>query len=227
MLRGRSDVCRTEEAEPAGVQRAESGTGLYRLVSSLFARGAVSEAIATQAHIDASPERVWSCIMFYEEVPGRLPFLLRALFPCPVRAEGGKTDVGARVQCTYRRGNLVKRITSVKSPNLMEFDVVEQHLGIEGCVQTVGGSYQIGPCGNGTDIVLTTHYRAYLCPRNLWRPLEAILIHRIHTHILSGVRDAIPARHQAVRSFVREPFGSKRVLPRGFACKVSQFRSRR
>lgn len=220
-------ISRTSQVVPSATQPAESGTGLYGLVSCIFAGKPVNETIVTPGHMDASPETVWSCIMFYEEVPGRPPFLLRALFPCPVRTEGGKTDVGARVQCTYRRGNLVKRITSVKSPNLMEFDVVEQQLGIEPCVQTVGGSYQIRPCGDGTDIVLTTHYRAYLRPRNLWRPLEALLVHEIHGHILSGVRDAISAAHRSVRSFVREPFASKCVLPRGLACTVTQLRSHR
>ena len=160
----------------------------HRLLSRLFARAAVSESVATRAHFDAGPEAVWHRLLFYEEVPGRAPLLLRAFLPHPVRTDGPKTWVGERVRCAYREGDLVKRITAVEPGRLLQFEVVEQDLGIEGCVLVQSGSYRFSPRDGGTDVALVTNYRAFLRPRHLWRPLEALLVRRLHRHVLDGVR---------------------------------------
>jgi hypothetical protein len=227
MISGRKAGMQAAEPMPTTLRPRKHAAGLYRLVSCLFAGQAVSEAIATRGHVDASPETVWNLLMFYEEVPGQPPFLLRALLPHPVRTEGGKTDVGAIVQCTYRRGELVKRITFVDPPHLVQFEVIEQRLGIEGCVLVLGGSYQIRRCGEGTDVVLITNYRAYLRPRHLWRPLETLLVGQLHNHILGGVRAAIQPTNRDVRSVIVESLTPQCVPPRGLACTVSQLRSHR
>ena len=160
-------------------------------MSWLFARKAVNEAVATRVRFNGSPEEVWDHIMFYEEVPGRPAFLLRALLPYPVRTEGDKTRVGATVRCAYRGGDLAKRITAIEPPHLLQFEVIEQRLGIEGCILTLGGSYQIYACGDASDVVLITNYQAYLRPRYLWRPLEALLVSQLHIHILRGICAAV------------------------------------
>jgi hypothetical protein len=176
----------------------------YRLVSWLFARQAMREAVSTRVHVNASPEMVWNRIMLYEEVPGQPPFLLRVLLPHPDRTEGDKTRVGAMVRCAYREGRLVKRITSVEPPHFLKFEVIEQRLGIEGCTLTLGGSYQIYPCEDATDVLLTTNYLAYLRPRFLWRPLEALLVGQLHNHILDGVRRALLLTDRGVLAAVVE-----------------------
>ena len=130
--------------------------------------------------------------MFYEEVPGRPPFPLGVLLPHPIRTEGNKTGTGASIRCTYgARAGLVKYIVGVEPPHSLQFEVTEQRLGIEDCVETVGGSYQIHSCGDAADVVLTTNYRAYLHPRWMWRPIEALLIGQLHKHILRGISSAI------------------------------------
>ncbi len=194
-------------AEPAATtpQLSRHVTGWYRLASLLFARNAASESVETRVHFNASPEAVWDHIMFYEEVPGRPPFLLRALLPHPVRTEGDKTRVGATVRCAYRGGDLVKRITKVEPPHSLQFEVVGQRLGIEGCVLTLGGSYQICTSGDVTDVALTTNYQAFLRPRSLWRPLEAILVSQLHRHILRGVCSAVRPGTSAMRPAAAEP----------------------
>ena len=98
---------------PAQPRLRTHAAGWSRLVSSLFGREAVKEAVATRVRFDGRPEEVWDHIMFYEEVPGRPAFLLRTLLPYPVRAEGDKTHVGETVRCAYRGGDLAKRITAV------------------------------------------------------------------------------------------------------------------
>jgi len=92
----------------------------------------------------------------------------------------------------------VKRITAVEPPRLMQFEVVEQCLGIEGCVIALGGSYQIHPNGYGSDIMLTTKYRAFLHPRRLWRPLEKLVTTQLHKHVLNGMRGSSSANSREV-----------------------------
>ncbi|MGA8145126.1 MAG: hypothetical protein WB987_14670 [Candidatus Acidiferrales bacterium] len=200
---------------------------LYRLVSWLFTRKAVSEAVATRVRFNASPEAVWNHIMLYEEVPGRPPFLLRALLPHPVRTEGVKTRVGATVRCVYEGGDLVKRITTVDPPRFLEFEVVEQRLGIEDCILTVGGSYEIYTCGDATHVMLITNYQAYLRPRYLWRALEALLVRQLHRHILRGVCAEVLHRNPVVRPFLAESLPSRNPPPGGLTCTASQSRFRR
>jgi hypothetical protein len=187
----------------------------------------VSETVATRLHLNASPETVWNHIMLYEEVPGPSPYLLRALLPQPVRTEGDKTRVGAMVRCAYREGGLIKRIATVEPPHDLRFEVVEQRLGIEGCALTLGGSYQLRPCENATELLLTTNYRAYLRPRFLWQPLEALLVGRLHKHILDGIRRAILRTDRGVGADISESLSPQRVSPGGLAWTVSQSRSRR
>lgn len=159
---------------------------LCKLARFLFGGGAIHESIATRVHIDAAPESVWSGIAFYEEVPGKPPALLASIL-FPLGTEGEKSEVGARVLCRYRQGNLVKEITAVEIPCIIRFDVMEQHLGIEGCAIAQSGSYRILCQGAGSEVVLTTNYRAFLHPRWVWRLVEKRALHQLHGHILNGM----------------------------------------
>jgi hypothetical protein len=157
------------------------------LVGRLFRPRLAVDAVTTRAGFDESPEAVWQRMMFYEEVPHRPPLLLRVFLPIPVKTQGNGKDVGATVECSYSRGGLVKRITVLDRPRLVRFDVIEQHLGVERCVTTVEGSYEIRADGRGSDVALTTKYRGHLRPRWLWRPFERLLAHQLHRHILDGM----------------------------------------
>jgi len=172
----------------------------WQILTSLFpARGAVTHAVTTRARFGDHPEEVWDRILFYEEVPGRASLLLRLLLPSPLRSEGDKARVGASVHCIYRGGYLVKRITRVDAPRLLQFEVTEQHLGIERCVRALRGSYEIRSCGEGAEVALTTCYHACLRPRWLWRALEKILAGRLHRHILDGIGVALADSRQVAR----------------------------
>jgi hypothetical protein len=186
------------------IRRAERGMiiGWYGLLGRLCGGGGVRESHATRVTLDAPPHAVWNQIMFYEEVPGRPALLLRILLPRPVRT-GGDKRAGALVRCVYTAGELAKRITTVEPPHVLEFDVVEQRLGIESCVRARGGSYRIASDGDVTDLVLLTRYDAYLRPRSLWRPLEALLVRQLHRHILGGIRAALRVT-RAARSAAAE-----------------------
>ena len=198
--------------------------GWLSRVGRLFSRNAAAEAVATAVHFHASPETVWQGMLSYEEVPVSPPFLLRVLLPNPVRTEGDKTCVGADVQCRYKGGDMVKRITVVERPHLMQFEVTQQRLGIEGCITTLGGSYQIRSCGDQTEVVLTTNYRGHLRPRYFWRPLERFLAHQLHRHILDGMRASLP---RSTRSAIAERSMPKGIAPQEATCTTSQSRFHR
>lgn len=199
----------------------------YRALSFLFARKPHDESVATQIHWDAGAETVWNRLLFYEEVPGKPPLPLRLLLPRPVRTEGGKTRPGETCRCIYHGGELLKRITAVEPPHRVEFEVIAQRLGIEGCALTLGGSYQIRPCGDGIVLVLRTNYRAYLRPRCLWRHVEAFLIGQLHGHILRGVCAGLPVTSRAARAARAGSLRVQRTTPGGLTCTVSPYRFRR
>jgi len=224
-MSGRKTRMQGSESARADLGRAASGR--YRLVSWVFAHEAVNEVIFTRVHFKASAQTVWNHLVLYEEVPGRPPFLLRTLLPHPLRTEGEKTRVGATVRCAYQGSYLVKRITAVEPPHLLRFEVVEQHLGIEDCVLTQSGSYEIHACGEAADMVLVTNYQAYLRPRYLWRPLEALLVSQLHRHILRGINTALLASNPLRRPAVAEPFEAECALPGDLACTAFQSVSRR
>ena len=199
----------------------------YSLVGRLFPRNLATEVVATSVRFHASPETVWQRMLTYEDVPAPPPLLLRVLLPYPVRTEGDKTCVGATVQCSYKGGDMVKRITVVEPPHLMQFEVIEQRLGIEGCITTLGGSYEIRSCGDQTEVVLTTNYRGHLRPRYFWRPLERFLAHQLHRHILDGMRASLPRSGLSTRSAIAQRSMPKGIPPQEAACTTSQSRSHR
>lgn len=172
----------------------------FGLIGRVFSGGTADEAVATASHFPVSAEAVWRCMLLYEDVPARPSLLLRTLLPYPVRTEGDKTRVGARIQCTYHGGDLVKCISRVEAPHLLEFEVLEQRLGIEGCVRTVGGSYEIRSEDDGAEVVLTTNYLGHLRPRSMWRPVEQFLARQLHRHILNGMRASLPGSGQRART---------------------------
>lgn len=192
----------------------------------LFGGRPFDEAVWTQFHFADPPETVWNELKFYEEIPGCAPWLLRLVLPAPTRTRGDKKTPGAIVHCAYDSGDLFKRIVAVDAPRSIEFEVIRQRLGVEGCIEAMYGSYRLESCGGGTDILLTTNYRAYLHPRFLWRPVEKLLARRLHRHILKGMSEALlqtaPARSAA---------GARRPEPKSaytgeFACIPSHSRSR-
>jgi len=197
------------------------------LASRLFAREAVSESITTCMHFEAGPEVIWNSMLFYEEVPNVPPLLLRTFLPCPLGTEGNKTRIGEQVRCIYRAGHLIKSVTAVTPGRLLQFEVVEQHLGIEDCVLARGGFYRLFPCGRGTDVTLVTNYLAYLHPRGLWKLLEALLLHRLHRHILDGLRAALLSAPSPPRAALSSPHWPLHRFRGGLACTASRACSHR
>lgn len=169
---------------------------MWKLAGRWFSGRPVVETVETAEDWDSGVEAVWRSMVTYEEVEVPPPLLLTLLLPAPVRTEGDKRIRGAHVECIYRSGSLVKRMTAVEPPARMEFDVLDQELGIEDCARAISGGYRITASGSGSRVALTTRYLASLHPRWLWRPVEHYLAHRLHRHVLGGMRSAM-ARPEA------------------------------
>ena len=196
-------------------------------VSRLFVREAISESVSTRGHFNASLDFVWRHLLFFEDVRERAPFPLRVVLPHPLRTEGDKTRVGSQVRCAYSRGDVLKHITVVEEARLLQFDVVEQNLGIEDCVLTQSGSYRFFRCGDGTDVARVTNYLTYLRPRRLWRPLEKLLAQQLHRHILAAVRASLSKPGPLVRADLAPSRRSGLGAPEGLTCTTSPSRSQR
>ncbi|HEX5719268.1 MAG TPA: hypothetical protein VF179_24110 [Thermoanaerobaculia bacterium] len=164
--------------------------GLLNALASRLPRNVEIEEISTEASFHLPAGEVCNRILLYEEVPGRPGLFLRLLLPLPIRSEGNKSETGALVRCVYSGGHLVKRITDVQAGRLVEFEVLEQELGIEGFATLEGGSYRILERGASSEVILTTRYCGHLRPRWFWRTLERLFARGVHDRILQGMRSS-------------------------------------
>jgi len=143
----------------------------------------------------APPTQVWRGLLFYEQITERPPLHLRLLLPVPIGTEGSKVNVGDSVKCLYEGGHLLKRITQIKLNNHYGFDVVEQNLAVGGGLTLSGGSYVLRELPDGgTEIAVATRYMSLRNPKWLWKPIEAIVCHMFHRHLLLAMRRRIEGR---------------------------------
>lgn len=149
----------------------------------------VSEEVETVMEFPMRAAQAWERIAFFEEVPGRPPWILRRVIPEPMSVEGDKRHVGGLVRCVYRGGELVKHMTALERPEHIAFEVMGQDLGIEKMLLARGGSYWIQENGETCRVRLTTRYMAFLHPRWFWRRAERWLMGMLHGHILRSMRD--------------------------------------
>lgn len=145
-------------------------------------------SVHTRMTFAARPEQVWNRLMFYEQIDGRPPLLLRLLLPVPTGTEGRKSRIGDEARCVYEDGHLIKRITDLETGRRYRFEVVEQALSIGRGVKLAGGGYTLREVpGGGTEVTLATHYVSPARPRWLWRRIEAAVCHGLHRHILRSM----------------------------------------
>src|SRR5664279_6210822 len=140
-------------------------------------------AIVTRMNFAASPEQVWSGLMFYEQIEEPPPLYLRLLLPLPIRTEGAKSAVGDQATCLYEGGHLLKRVTRIDPLRHYGFEVVEQNLSVGGGLLLSGGCYTLRELpSRRTELAVTTRYTSHKRPVWLWRPIEGIVCHLFHRH---------------------------------------------
>jgi hypothetical protein len=151
-----------------------------------------STSIVTRMEFAATPARVWDGLMFYEQIDESPPLLLRLLLPRPIRTEGSKSAVDDEAICLYEGGHLVKRVTHVDACRHYRFKIVEQNLAVGAGLLLSGGCYALQQLPGGrTEVAVTTRYVSRKRPRWMWKPIEAIVCHLFHRHLLSAMRRKI------------------------------------
>lgn len=151
-------------------------------------------SVVTRMNFDATPGRAWKGLVFYEELGGKPPLYLRLLLPVPIRNVGKVSKVGDETTCLYEGGHLLKRITKIETNVLYEFEVAEQALSIGAGMQLCGGHYRLRGLPDGrTEVSIATRYFSPRRPRWLWTPIENIVCHWFHRHLLRSMRRQIEA----------------------------------
>ncbi len=156
----------------------------------LLPRGEDLAVVETQAVFEVPQERAWSSIVFYEQIEHEPPFLLRLALPRPVGTAGAKAAVGDTSRCEYENGYLVKKITEREAGKVLGFRVIEQKLHFEHDLELRDGSFRLepGPEPGTTLVTLETSYRRLTYPAFIWQPVETLVLHALHGHVLEGMR---------------------------------------
>lgn len=156
-------------------------------------------SVVTRGKIAAPAPRVWHNLRFYEQIEDSPPLHLRLLLPLPIRTEGSKLAVGGEVRCVYESGHLLKRATHIVPDRIYEFAVVEQQLALPRGVRLCGGSYTLRELpGSRTELAVTTQYVSDRGPRWLWRPVEALICHLFHRHLLAAIQKKAEVQQKLV-----------------------------
>jgi hypothetical protein len=157
--------------------------------------GRQSVIVVTHIDVNATPERVWNSLVFYEGLDEVPPLYLRMLLPRPIRTDGAKSAVGDQATCLYQGGYLLKRLTTIELHRLYEFSVVEQRLSLGGGVQLSGGCYALRELAAGhTELSMTTRYTSRNRPRWLLQPVEETVCHLFHRHLLGAIKRKAESR---------------------------------
>jgi uncharacterized membrane protein YhaH (DUF805 family) len=159
--------------------------------------------VRTVVEIDASPEKVWTNVVSFSELPAPTNPLFRLGFAYPVRATIAGRGVGAVRHCEFTTGAFVEPITVWDEPRLLKFTVTAQpapmkesswypdlhpaHL--DGFLVSEGGEFRLEALPGGrTRLTGTTWYRHEIRPSWYWRPFSDAIIHRIHERVLAHVK---------------------------------------
>ncbi len=144
--------------------------------------------VVTRGIIELSPESAWQRMMFYEDVGGEPPLILKLGFPTPLQGEGVTPKVHDQTRCVYDKGHLIKETLEVIENKKLSFKVLEQQ-GIEDrSIRLIDGQFEFDALANErTRIILTTRYEPLLSPRWYWVALENYTAHQLHNHVIQGM----------------------------------------
>jgi len=173
-----------------------------------FSSPPTDEMVRTQVDIAVPSDQAWNSLMFYEQVVHPPPFLLRIGLPKPVSTHGSMAAVGDMKVCVYEHGRLSKRMTAVVPGERLEFAVVQQQHVEDHAVQLKRGRFRfeaIDP--HHTRIELTTEYTPLLTPRFAYGPVERLVVHTLHEHVIEGIRRKAVEDAAAMAKRAEEPGG--------------------
>jgi uncharacterized protein YndB with AHSA1/START domain/uncharacterized membrane protein YhaH (DUF805 family) len=166
-------------------------------------------SVVTSIDIAAPPERVFSQVVAFSELPEPPQWFFRLGIAYPQRARIEGRGPGAVRRCEFSTGAFVEPITAWEAPRRLAFDVIEQppaltewspyrrvhapHL--DGYLRSVRGEFRLEPLpGGGTRLRGTTWYHIDVFPAAYWSLWSDALIHAIHRRVLEHVKAESEAR---------------------------------
>ncbi|MDP9338986.1 MAG: hypothetical protein M3P45_08970 [Acidobacteriota bacterium] len=179
--------------------------------------------VHSAVEISAAPEKVWSEVIAFAEIPPPTELLFRAGVAYPIRAEISGTGVGASRRCVFSTGPFVEPITVWDEPRLLKFDVEENpaplnelspykkinapHL--HGYFISHGGQFLLTALPGGrTHLEGTTWYQHTMWPATYWSWWSNYVIHRIHMRVLNHIRARAEA--EAAQAFAASAVSNTR-----------------
>jgi len=159
--------------------------------------------VVTAVEIDASPERVWQCVVDFPEITERPAWYFRLGIASPLRARIEGQGVGAVRHCEFTTGEFVEPITVWDAPRRLAFDVTEQpdpmfeltpyrHIHpphLDGAFRSTRGEFRLVPLAEGgTRLEGSTWYQLDIYPHAYWTLWTDELVHRIHGRVLRHIK---------------------------------------
>jgi len=159
--------------------------------------------VVTAAEIDAPPEKVWSHVLGFAELPPPPEWFFRLGIAYPVRARISGAGVGAVRRCEFSTGAFVEPITAWDAPRRLAFDVASQpppmqewspylHLHpphLDGTMRSRRGEFRLVALpGRRTRLEGSTWYQLEMGPQAYWSIWSDLLVHRIHRRVLRHIQ---------------------------------------
>ena len=167
--------------------------------------------VRTAIEVNAPPEKVWSQVVAFAEIPPPKELLFRAGIAYPIRAEISGHGVGAVRRCIFSTGPFVEPIEVWDEPHLLKFGVTANppslneltpygHIDaphLHGYFVSEQGQFLlIALPGGQTRLEGTTWYHNAMWPASYWHLWSDYIIHRIHSRVLDHIRtEAETANH--------------------------------
>ena len=160
-------------------------------------------AVRSEVIVNAPPEKVWTNVVTFSELPPADDWLFDLGIACPTCATIKGEGVGAIRYCNFTTGPFVEPITVWDEPYVLAFDVTKQpppmkelspydihppHL--DGHLESKRGEFRLERLeGNRTQLIGTTWYKHNMWPATYWRTWSDFLIGRIHQRVLDHVKN--------------------------------------
>ncbi len=159
--------------------------------------------VKTAVVIKSSPEKVWTNVVSFSQLPPPTEVMFSTGVAYPIRAEIRGRGVGAVRHCIFSTGPFVEPITTWDEPRLLAFDVTEQPRAMEelslynelkpphldNYFLSRKGQFELKALPDGTTLLEgTTWYENRFWPAPYWHLWSDYIIHRIHTRVLSHIK---------------------------------------
>ncbi|HYL86129.1 MAG TPA: DUF805 domain-containing protein [Candidatus Angelobacter sp.] len=161
--------------------------------------------VRTAMEVNAPPEKVWSQVVAFAEIPPPKELLFRAGIAYPIRAEISGHGVGAVRHCIFSTGPFVEPIEVWDEPRLLRFGVTANPAPLEemtpyghidaphlhGYFVSKEGQFSLTALPGGrTRLESTTWYQHTMWPAAYWHLWSDYIIHKIHRRVLEHIRMA-------------------------------------